>query len=186
LSRTVAPGPVEAAAGASSEPGSGCRVVGACRGRQLVGRPCSRPPVLRPGLPPALLRGAPRRSARATAAPRARHGCCPDRPARAAPSFLRGGCARRRHSAPGGGGRGASRTPPRTPGEARDRGTRVSLRWGGRRRGRSLKDLRCAVASLEADLVGSRGTGGSVVEVDEEVGVDLHAAARRAVDSHQP
>ena len=39
-----------------------------------------------------------------------------------------------------------------------------------------MEDLGCAVAALEAHLVGSRGTVGSVMEVDEEVGVDLHPA----------
>ena len=50
----------------------------------------------------------------------------------------------------------------------------------------SLEDLRRAVAALEAHLVRSRGTVGSVVEVDEEVGVDLHPALGRAVDAQQP
>ena len=102
--------------------------------------------------------------------------------ARTALPASRAGGARWRESAHGAGGREASRMPPQTRREARDRTTRVSRRWEGRRRARSLEDLRRAVAALEAHLVGSRGTVGSVVEVDEEVRVDLHAAVGRAVD----
>src|SRR3954452_1172305 len=84
--------------------------------------------------------------------------------------------------------RGVWRTRPRTSGEARGRATRSSPRWACRRcaRAGSLEDLGGAVAALEAHLVGASGAGGAVVEVDEEIAVDLHAAVGRAVDSEQP
>src|SRR3954447_12897544 len=91
-------------------------------------------------------------------------------------------------SAPGASERGVSRTRPRTSGEAPGRATRLSPRRAFRRcaRAGSLEDLRGAVAALEAHLVGAGGAGRAVVEVDEEVGVDLHPTFGRAVDSQQP
>jgi hypothetical protein len=93
-----------------------------------------------------------------------------------------------REIAPAAGGSGASRTRPRTSGEAPGRATRSSPRRACRRcaRTRSLEDLCGAVAALEAHLVGAGGAGGAVVEVDEEVAVDLHPTVGRAVDSEQP
>jgi hypothetical protein len=103
------------------------------------------------------------------------------------PRVSRGRWVRWRESAARAGGREALPTPTQSPRGARDRGTRVSPRWGRLRRvrpeSRSLEDLRGAVAALEAHLVGSRGPVGAVVEVDEEVGVDLHAAVGCAVNS---
>jgi hypothetical protein len=70
------------------------RVVAACRGRQSVARPCSRMPMLRPGLPRALPGGARRRSTRASAARHARSGAAQPRiatrTARASPRSTRG------------------------------------------------------------------------------------------------
>src|SRR3954447_234131 len=49
-----------------------------------------------------------------------------------------------------------------------------------------LEDLGRAVAALEPPLVRSRRPARPVVEVDEEVGIDLHAAVRAAVHLEEP
>src|SRR3954447_7527597 len=59
----------------------------------------------------------------------------------------------------------------RAPRPGRDRTPRPSPRPGTGRRGRSLEDLRRAVAALKANLMRAGGTAGPVVEVDEEVRV---------------
>src|SRR5262245_12168663 len=74
------------------------------------------------------------------------------------------------------------RTPRRSPGLVRPSG--VIPRSGGRRCvRRSLEDLGGAVAALEPYFVCARWAVGAVVKVDEEVGVELHAAVGRAVDA---
>src|SRR6266516_575118 len=90
-------------------------------------------------------------------------------------------CIRRRALAPSQHAADATRLTARGQAAGSGASQASTPRRGCRRCARSLEDLRRAVASLEPHFVGARRPARTIVEVDEEVLVDLHAALRTAV-----